>query len=63
MPRSHARDRSDVGDRNARNLGDGDRLRWPNGMELHGFGHYRGLRERWLGWRIKTSLLTACAWT
>ena len=36
-----------------------DMLRWPNGMELHGYGHYHETYER-VGeeWRIKTSTLT-----
>jgi hypothetical protein len=36
-----------------------DMLRWPNGMELHGYGHYHEIYER-VGdeWRIKASTLT-----
>jgi hypothetical protein len=36
-----------------------DMLRWPNGLELHGYGHYHETYER-VGdeWRIKTSTLT-----
>ena len=36
-----------------------DMLRWPDGMELHGYGHYHETYER-VGdeWRIKTSTLT-----
>jgi ketosteroid isomerase-like protein len=36
-----------------------DRLRWPNGTELHGFGHYHETYEKTeYGWRIKTTTLT-----
>jgi ketosteroid isomerase-like protein len=36
-----------------------DRLRWPNGTELHGFGHYHETYEKVEhGWRIKTMTLT-----
>jgi 3-phenylpropionate/cinnamic acid dioxygenase small subunit len=36
-----------------------DMLRWPNGMELHGYGHYHETYEKIDGsWRIKTSKLT-----
>jgi hypothetical protein len=36
-----------------------DMLRWPNGQELHGYGHYRETYEKVGGeWRIKTSTLT-----
>ena len=36
-----------------------DMLRWPNGMELHGYGHYRETYEKTDGvWRIKTTTLT-----
>jgi len=36
-----------------------DMLRWPNGMELHGYGHYHETYERAGGrWRIKRSELT-----
>jgi SnoaL-like domain len=36
-----------------------DMLRWPNGMELHGFGHYHETYEKLDGrWRIKTTTLT-----
>src|SRR5438132_2250739 len=32
-----------------------DMLRWPNGMEMHGFGHYHETYARVDGhWRIKT---------
>jgi len=36
-----------------------DMLRWPDGQELHGYGHYVETYEK-LGdeWRIKTSALT-----
>ena len=36
-----------------------DMLRWPNGGELHGFGHYHETYEKADGrWRIKTMTLT-----
>jgi uncharacterized protein (TIGR02246 family) len=36
-----------------------DHLRWPNGRELHGYGHYHETYERIDGeWRIKTMTLT-----
>lgn len=36
-----------------------DFLRWPNGRELRGYGHYHETYERIDGaWRIKTSTLT-----
>jgi hypothetical protein len=36
-----------------------DVLRWPNGSELHGYGHYHETYEKIDGsWRIKTSKLT-----
>src|SRR5205807_618963 len=36
-----------------------DMLRWPNGMELHGFGQYHETYEKLDGqWRIKTTTLT-----
>jgi uncharacterized protein (TIGR02246 family) len=36
-----------------------DMLRWPDGTELHGYGHYHETYEkRDDGWRIKTSTLT-----
>jgi SnoaL-like domain len=36
-----------------------DMLRWPNGMELHGYGHYHETYEKFGdGWRIKTTRLT-----
>jgi ketosteroid isomerase-like protein len=36
-----------------------DRLRWANGTELHGFGHYHETYEKTEhGWRIKTITLT-----
>jgi len=36
-----------------------DWLRWPNGMELHGFGHYHETYEKVEGaWGIKSSRLT-----
>jgi ketosteroid isomerase-like protein len=36
-----------------------DMLRWPNGMELHGYGHYRETYEKTGDeWRIKTTTLT-----
>ena len=36
-----------------------DMLRWPNGSELHGFGHYHETYEKADGrWRIKTMTLT-----
>jgi uncharacterized protein (TIGR02246 family) len=36
-----------------------DMLRWPNGMELHGFGHYHETYDKVDGqWRIKTTTLT-----
>ena len=36
-----------------------DMLRWPTGMELHGFGHYHETYEKAGGrWRIKTTTLT-----
>src|SRR5438270_12180042 len=35
-----------------------DWLRWPNGLELHGFGHYHETYEKTDGrWRIKTLTL------
>jgi hypothetical protein len=36
-----------------------DMLRWPNGGELHGYGHYHDTYEK-IGpdWRIKSSILT-----
>jgi hypothetical protein len=36
-----------------------DMLRWPNGMELHGYGHYHERYEK-VGdaWRIKATTLT-----
>ena len=41
-----------------------DMLRWPDGTELHGYGHYHETYEK-VGdtWRIKTLKLTGCAWT
>jgi uncharacterized protein (TIGR02246 family) len=36
-----------------------DMLRWPDGRELHGYGHYHETYEKGEGvWRIKTSTLT-----
>ena len=36
-----------------------DMLRWPNGMELHGFGHYHETYAKADdGWRITTTTLT-----
>jgi uncharacterized protein (TIGR02246 family) len=36
-----------------------DMLRWPDGRELHGYGHYHETYEKTGGaWRIKTSRLT-----
>jgi uncharacterized protein (TIGR02246 family) len=36
-----------------------DLLRWPNGMEMHGYGHYLETYERVDGaWLIKTTTLT-----
>ena len=36
-----------------------DMLRWSNGSELHGYGHYHETYEKVSGgWRIKTSRLT-----
>ena len=36
-----------------------DMLRWPNGSELHGFGHYHETYEKADGrWRIKAMTLT-----
>jgi hypothetical protein len=36
-----------------------DMLRWPNGMELHGYGHYHETYEKVDGtWRIASSTLT-----
>ena len=36
-----------------------DMLRWPDGRELHGFGHYEETYEKQAGtWRIKSSKLT-----
>ncbi len=36
-----------------------DMLRWPNGMELHGYGHYHETYEKVAGeWRIKTTTLS-----
>lgn len=36
-----------------------DMLRWPDGRELHGYGHYLETYEKTeAGWRIKTSVLT-----
>lgn len=36
-----------------------DRLRWPNGREIQGYGHYTETYEKTGGtWRIKTSKLT-----
>ena len=36
-----------------------DMLRWPTGMELHGFGHYHETYQKVDGrWRIKTTTLT-----
>lgn len=36
-----------------------DRLRWPNGAEMQGFGHYHETYEKTDGaWRIRTSTLT-----
>jgi hypothetical protein len=36
-----------------------DMLRWPNGMELHGYGHYHETYEKSDGrWRIRSTTLT-----
>ena len=36
-----------------------DMLRWPNGLELHGFGHYHETYRKEAGrWRIATLTLT-----
>lgn len=36
-----------------------DMLRWPDGSELHGYGHYHETYEKSGGyWRIKSSILT-----
>lgn len=36
-----------------------DLLKWPNGTQLHGYGHYHETYEKIDGaWRIKTSTLT-----
>jgi hypothetical protein len=36
-----------------------DMLRWPNGMELHGYGHYHETyRKTDGGWRIASTKLT-----
>ncbi len=36
-----------------------DMLRWPDGSELHGFGHYHEAYANVDGdWRIKSTLLT-----
>ena len=36
-----------------------DMLRWPNGTEMHGYGHYHETYEKRDGtWRIKTTTLT-----
>jgi hypothetical protein len=36
-----------------------DMLRWPNGMEMHGYGHYHETYEKVDGaWRIKSTTLT-----
>jgi uncharacterized protein (TIGR02246 family) len=36
-----------------------DMLRWPNGTELHGFGHYYETYDKAEGtWRIKSTTLT-----
>ena len=36
-----------------------DMLRWPNGTELHGYGHYHETYEKLDGeWRIKATTLT-----
>ena len=36
-----------------------DMLRWPDGTEMHGYGHYHETYEKGPdGWRIKTSTLT-----
>jgi hypothetical protein len=36
-----------------------DMLRWPDGREMHGYGHYHETYERLEdGWRIKTLTLT-----
>ena len=36
-----------------------DMLRWPDGSELHGYGHYHETYEKGDGvWRIKSSTLT-----
>lgn len=36
-----------------------DLVRWPNGSEMHGYGHYHETYEKSdAGWRIKSSTLT-----
>ena len=36
-----------------------DMLRWPDGTELHGYGHYHEVYEKVDGaWRIRSSTLT-----
>jgi hypothetical protein len=36
-----------------------DMLRWPDGTELHGYGHYHETYEKGAGaWRITSSRLT-----
>jgi hypothetical protein len=36
-----------------------DMLRWPDGSEMHGYGHYHEIYEKTDGqWRIKTTTLT-----
>jgi uncharacterized protein (TIGR02246 family) len=36
-----------------------DMLRWPNGTEMHGYGHYHETYEKVEGeWRIKSTTLT-----
>jgi len=36
-----------------------DMLRWPDGSEMHGYGHYHETYEKLNGdWHIKTSILT-----
>jgi hypothetical protein len=36
-----------------------DMLRWPNGMEMHGYGYYHETYEKLDGaWRIKSTTLT-----
>jgi hypothetical protein len=36
-----------------------DMLRWPDGSEMHGYGHYHETYEAHEGdWRIKSSTLT-----